>query len=186
VQLELLETYARVLTHLERLPDVRHRIDPRRKARAAALLTSLASTVRGHEGLQLRARAETAAANLEPSEETTEHSTAFAESEALHGWLNYTQGQLRHRAESTIRSGRAYQVPVKDYLLLRRRFIELGAWGDVPRVALLPGAEQAFTPFDLWRDLRRVDLTGWHRTRLLGGFLLRWLRSARRGLRSAA
>jgi hypothetical protein len=185
VQLELLETYARVLTHMSRLPDVRHRVKPDRKQRTAELLTSLTDSVRGQAGIQLRARAETAAQNLQPSGEASEHASAFAESEALHGWLNYTHGQLRHRAEDAAARGRPYRVPVDDYLVLRRRLAELGAWGDVPRVALLPGAEQAVTPLDLWRDLRRVDLTRWHRARLLGGFLTRWLRSRQRRSTSA-
>ena len=179
-QLELLETYARVLTHVARLPDVRHRIKPYRKERAAELLTSLAEPVRDQVGIQLRARTESAAKNLRPSVEPREHASPFAESEALHGWLNYTQGRLRDQAEDALGRGQRYSVPVDDYLLLRRRFAELGAWGDVPRVALLPGAEQALTPFDLRHDLRRVDLTRWHRLRLVGGFLIRWLRSGHR------
>ena len=94
-------------------------------------------------GIQLRARTESAAENLPLSGEPSEHARAFAESEALHGCLDYTQGGLRHQAEDALRRGQLYSVSVDDYLLLRRRFAELGAWGDVPRVALLPGAEQA-------------------------------------------
>jgi hypothetical protein len=185
VQLEVLETYARILTHMSRLPDLRHRIKAGRKEHTAGLLTSLAGSVRGQEGIQLRAKVETATQNLQRSAEAGEHASAFAESEALHGWLNYTHGQLRHRAEDVPGHGQPYRVPVEDYLLLRRRFAELGAWGDVPRVALLPGAEEAVTPLDLWRDLSRVDLTGWHRIRLVGGFLARWLRSRQRCTTSA-
>ncbi len=186
VRLELLETYARVVTHMARLPDVRHRVKPDRKQRTAELLTRLAESVRDQAGIQLRARTETAARNLQPSGETEEHASAFAESEALHGWLNYTHGQLRQQAEDALDRGQPYRVPVEDYLLLRRRLAELGAWGDVPRVALLPGAEQVVTPLDLWHDLKEVDLTSWHRTRLLGGFLIRWLRSGQRRRTSAS
>jgi hypothetical protein len=170
---------------MSRLPDVRSRIKPDRKDRTSALLTTLAESVRGREGIQLRARTATATQNLQRSGEPEEHASAFAESEALHGWLNYTQSQLRHQAEDAVNRGQPHRIPVDDYLLLRRRFAELGAWGDVPRVALLPGAEQAVTPLDFWRDLREVDLTIWHRVRLVGGFLIRWLRSRQRRMKSA-
>lgn len=91
VQLELLETYARALTHMSRLPDVRHRVKSDRKERTSALLSSLAAAVGGQVGIQLRARTETAAQNLQKSGEPEQYASAFAESEALHGWLNYTQ-----------------------------------------------------------------------------------------------
>ena len=101
---------------------------PDRKDRTSELLTSLAEPVRGREGIQLRARTQTAAQNLQRSGEPAEHASAFAESEALPGWLNYTQGQLRHPAEDALGGGQPYRAPVENYLLLRRRFAELGAW----------------------------------------------------------
>ncbi len=55
-QLTLLETYLRVITHMRRLPDVRRRVDESRAQAAADLLTRLAGTVQGQEGIQLKAR----------------------------------------------------------------------------------------------------------------------------------
>jgi len=185
VQLEILETYVRVLTHMARSPDVSYRIDRWRSERASALLAEVAAKVRGREGIQLRARADTAAANLRRSGAADDHASVFDESEALHGWLNYTQGRLRNEAEEALRGGRHRAVPVDQYRLLRCRFGELGAWGDVPRVATLPGGEQAVTPLDLWRDLRGVDFTRWHRVRFLARFLAGWVRSGSRCTASA-
>ncbi len=176
-KLELLETYLRVVTHMHRLPDVRWRIQDGRVRAATAWLDLARADLDGREGVQLRARVESARDNVAADGVRRDHARGFAESESLHGWLNYSHAELRARVESHRQTDPAAAIPADEYRLLRNRFGVLGAHGDVARVCLLPGAEQVLSPRQVMSDWKRVDITGWHRFRLLSGFTLRWLRN---------
>jgi hypothetical protein len=89
------------------------------------------------------------------------------EAESLNSWLHYEHAQLRERAEAGDRPTRA------EWVRHQSRFRILGATGDAARVPLLPGAGSAFTIAEVARGFRGVDITAWHRARLLGGFAAR-------------
>jgi hypothetical protein len=177
IQLQLTETYARVLLHMQRLPDVRRRARPEYTARAEQELRRLRDLLAGRLGVQLTARAESAQANLaatNTTESMNDHAAGMEESEALHGWLNYTHGRYRQQAADAAVTGRANPLTPADYHQLRERQLAVGATGDAARVALLPGAAVAFSPWQVAGDLIRVDFTCWHRLRLLVGFTTAW------------
>ena len=179
IQLQLTETYARVLLHMQRLPDVRRRVRPEYTARAEEELRRLCDLLSGRLGVQLTARAESAQANLaatNTTESMNDHAAGMEESEALHGWLNYTHGLYRQQAADAAANGQPNPLTSANYYQLRDRQLALGATGDAARVALLPGAAVAFSPWQVARDLIRIDFTRWHRLRLLAGFTAVWLR----------
>jgi len=180
----LLETYGRVIEHMRRMPDARWFIRPSRVAEAQRRLTDVARNLEGREGVALRARLANVGSALRGQADTqlADHITAFAESEALHSWLNYEHARLRWRASHP---GGAEHVPgCDDYEMQAERQKVIGATADVARTYLLPGASRFFTPKEVWRAFRPVEMTPWHRIRLVGGYTTLWLAARLQARRS--
>src|SRR5262249_30726703 len=96
----------------------------------------------------------------------TDARDAFAEFEAINAQLNYRHAELRRAAVGGQVAGQRFRLQQQD-------FRTIGADGDAARVPLIPGAEAAFTILETAAGLHRVDVTRWHRCRLLAGFAVR-------------
>lgn len=173
----LLETYARVIEHMRRTPDARLLIRKARVKQVERLLRGFADELRGREGIALEARLGNVLRALErqPDPELENHIANFAESEALHAWLNYEHARLRSRA--TYPSPGQPPPQRHDFAQLAARQTALGATADAARVYLLPGAASHFAPVDAFRAFAPIEMARWHRIRLLAGYSLRWIRA---------
>lgn len=168
----LLETYGRVVEHMERSPETTILVRRSRRSFARDALRSLVDDLRGQEGVALRARFVNVLAYLDgvADQEMSNHVAAFDESEALHAWLNYRQGRLRQLIAHDPKSVRA-----ADYERLIRDQAAIGAIADAARALLLPGAAQYASPRAFRHAFRRVEMSRWHRLRLLAGFTASYL-----------
>ncbi|MHA3838271.1 hypothetical protein ACXR8F_21365 [Terrabacter sp. AAH1] len=178
VQVRLVETYLRVTEHMARLPDTRWRV---RKSRRQAAEAALERLTRGKPlGIQLTARVSSIQADIKqlPDQLRDLHRQTMQESDALHGMLNFTQGEYRRRVTQP-RPGDTAPTPADLVLLVSRNEV-LGADGDAARVALLPNAPESMSPAQVWRLFKPVDVTPWHRVRLLAGFTIQWARTRAR------
>lgn len=170
----LMETYGRVIVHMRRTPDARWFINEARVANAERRLVALNALIAGREGVQWRARLENVGHALrnEVDENMPNHVKGFAESEALHSWLNYEHAELRQRG--TRAGGQQLPPSGADYKILKHRQTAIGARADAARTLLLPGAAAHFTPLQALQGFRGVQMSSWHRMRLLGGFTAKW------------
>ncbi|HUW88722.1 MAG TPA: hypothetical protein VMW30_10195 [Candidatus Paceibacterota bacterium] len=170
-----LETYGRIIQHMQRLPDVKWFVNSRKVEEVEHRLIMLANTAKGHEGIVLKAKLLNVISALKGEEDANlqKHIDSFTESEALHAWLNFEHALLRLRATKPTKERPA---PNRlDYELQLRRQEALGATADVARTYLLPGATRYFTPMDVFKAFKPVEITSWHRGRLVGGFAALWL-----------
>lgn len=181
-QIRLVETYLRVTEHMGRLPDTRWRVRSARRGAARAQLDRLTHGKR--LGVHLTARVSSVRADVDrlPDRLRDLHRRTMEESDALHGMLNFTQGEYRRRV--TAPTPADAPPTANDLALLLERNQVLGAHGDAARVALLPTAPQGMTPAQVWRLLKPVDYTRWHRVRLFLGFTVRWFGVSARGIGS--
>lgn len=167
LKIQVAETLGRVLVHMRRSPDTRILATRRKKA---FVLSHLPDPVVASPrlGTHLRARVRSVRADLgaprEPDNQWQESQAAFSEYEALHAQLNYRHAELRHSAP-------ARTVEAREFRQLRDGFLALGAYGDAARVPLIPGAERAFTIPETIEGIHSVDITRWHRWRLISGYL---------------
>ena len=95
----------------------------------------------------------------------------FNESEAIHAWLNYLQA--RYRADATYRNRFPTRAELEQ-LIRDERLI--GAEGDAARAFLLPGAERVYNPLEVFAAWRAIDVTSWHRLRIMVIFTGSWAR----------
>lgn len=177
----ILETYGRIIQHMQRLPDVKWLVQRRRVEEVEHRLMSIAKAVEGHEGISLKAKLLNISSALKGEEDANlqNHIDNFIESEALHAWLNFEHALLRLRATKPTKERPA---PNRlDFELQLRRQEVIGATADVARTYLLPGASMFFTPIDVYRAFKPVEITPWHRGRLVGGFTALWLIGQIRG-----
>ncbi len=180
VQAALLETYGHVVTHMKRLPDARWLVRESRVRLVEERLGSLRQGVDASSGLHLRARLDSIAADLsgQPDNQRAGHEAGFQESEALHAWLNFRHGTLRRRVEQD--QFAAGSATLEDYLRLRDDQVLIGATGDAARVYLLPGIGQLVGLGQVRQAFRGVDVTPYHRLRLIVGVFVTQIRSRRR------
>ena len=180
VQAALLETYGHVVTHMKRLPDARWLVRESRVRLVEERLGSLRQGVDASSGLHLRARLDSIAADLsgQPDNQRAGHEAGFQESEALHAWLNFRHGTLRRRVEQD--QFAAGSATLEDYLRLRDDQVLIGATGDAARVYLLPGIGQLVGLGQVRQAFRGVDVTPYHRLRLIVGAFVTQIRSRRR------
>lgn len=166
-RIQMAETLGRILVHMRRSPDSRLMATSRRRAFVLSLLPDPDITGQSPLGTHLTARVRSVRADLgAPAADAgvwEESQAGFAEYEALHARLNYRHAELRHEAQKGPLAASAYRQ-------LREDFLVLGADGDAARVPLLPGAERAFSIRETMRGLRRIDISWWHRCRLLAGY----------------
>lgn len=170
----LLATYGRVVVHMRRVPDARWFVRSHRVAVVRRQLGLVQSDLAGREGVALRAELLNVMAALDgqPDKQLVDHMAAFTESEALHSWLNYEHAMLRRRADHPAPD---HPAPTrKDYEELARRQGAIGATADVARTYLLPHAARFFTPREMTQAFRFVEMSIWHRMRLIGGFTFLW------------
>ena len=183
-RLVMAETLGRVLVHMTRLPDTRFLVTSGRRHEALCYLDRAQDGLSGPLGVQMTARIDgvreslTGGAPLRAAEEPVRD---FKQSEALLAMLNYRHAELRKRAID----GEA--VDPIEYRRQAADFLCIGDNGDAVRVALLPGAEPAFSPKSVWQGFRSVDFTWWHRVRLFTAWYgRRTLRRSRAIRRSRA
>lgn len=171
----LLETYGRVVEHMKRVPDARWFVRTGRVAVVRKRIADVQADLAGREGVAVRARLSNIAAALDgqPDEQLVDHMAAFVESEALHSWLNYEHAYLRRCASHPTDD---HPAPSRaDYERQAHRQATIGATADVARTYLLPHAARFFTPREIAAAFRPVEMTRWHRVRLIGGFTAYWL-----------
>lgn len=166
----LLETYARLVEHMRRVPDARWFVRGRRAAEIESRLGLVSNKLGGVAGVALRARLENVQQALrgQPDRNLAAHVAGFSESEALHSWLNYEHASLRARAVVGRPPGQL------DFQRQASRQRAIGATADVARTYLLPGAADYFSPLTVGREFRQVEMTTWHRLRLVGGYAAIW------------
>jgi len=169
VQLRLAEAYGRVLVHMRRSPETRPFATVGKTEFATQELVRLGNLIHGHEGIHMRARIASLRAELARTEyaEADGHAEAFSESEALHGWMNYRHAKVRADTARGIWPTRH----ALDELVRQQRL--LGAHGDSARVILLPGATRVYSPLLVWSAFSGVDITTWHRIRVILGIFAR-------------
>ncbi len=174
----LAETYARTLIHMRRSPDTLFLVRRRMEHRAERFLQQTEDRLRGHEGVHLRARLATARSMLTGEDDPlqADHAPAFSESESLHGWFNFRHSEIRYRFQHD-----RLLPEANDLRGMYEAQVELGSHGDAARVFLLPGAEYAFGPRDFLTAWSCIDVTPWHRIRLVAQFVFRWLRASLSG-----
>jgi hypothetical protein len=179
-RLIMAETAGRILTHMGRLPDTRVLATGRKRRKVVDHLDRAAGELGGESTVHLMARVESVRANLtgDTTYDPAETIDDLSQSEALAAMLNYRHHQLRQHAERG-------EPDVRDYLEHAADFDHIGDHADAIRVPLLPGAEVAFTPANVWRGFGDVDFTWWHRRRLFVSWVARrettrLIRSARR------
>ena len=114
------------------------------------------------------ARAALGAANADDADAVA----SFGEYEALGGQLNYRHAGLRRRLASE-------RVDPLEMHELRDHFDAIGAHGDAARTTLLSGVG-IFKWSEVVAAARALDVSRWHRIRLVGASLFA---SARRSLR---
>jgi hypothetical protein len=167
-----------VLVHMRRSPDTRlFSTGVRRRSLLAQLPDP--DTLARSLGTHLSAQIRSVRADLGEDPGAggwTAAQEAFGEYESLNAQLNYRHAELRHAAE-------AGNIDVRGLRKLQKNFKMIGADGDAARVPLIQGAETAFTLPDVARGLWRIDMTVWHRCRLLVVFATR---RAVYGLRATA
>jgi len=168
----LLETYGRVVQHMERMPDARWFVRRGRARQVGARLAEVRASMSGSEGVALRARLANVARALEhaPDEGLAQHRDAFSESEALSSWLNYEHSWLRERATSPAHAGS--RPDRADYAVQASRERAIGATGDLARVYMIPGATAHYRVGEFWRALKPVEFTGWHKARMIVGYAI--------------
>lgn len=177
-RLVVAESLARVLVHMRRFPD--SRLVPTRRVREQALAhlpdpNGLAAAGRPL-GTHLRIRVTSARAALGAGGTRDDDAIeSFGEYEALGGQLNYRHATLRGR----LRRERVDPAEVRE---LRGDFIAIGAYGDAARTALLGGVGM-FGWREVFRSAVALDITRWHRVRMLFASLIP---SAARKLRGLA
>lgn len=181
---KLLESYGRVIEHMGRSPETRFLVRRSRRAYVTARAKTIMEQLEGSEGVALRAGLSNVVAFLDgtPDDGFPHHIAAFEEAEALHAWLNFRHGRLRQRVEV---DGAA--VAPGEYEQLIRAQAAIGASADVARVLLIPGAVDHVSPRAIRWAFRPIEMTRWHRARLVLGLLtLRALARlrGRRGTRS--
>ena len=91
---------------------------------------------------------------------------SFGEIESIGGVLNHRHRELRERVDASD------TVPAADYRQMFDQHGRLGATGDAARVLLIPGATGAFAAAEARRVLRRLQVSWWHRRRLVVGVWL--------------
>lgn len=175
-RIQMAETLGRVLIHMRRSADTRLLATPQRRAFALRHLPDPEIPAdQPRLGTHLAQRVRSVRADLGAPTPTDgqwrSSQAAFTEYEALNARLNYRHAELRHAAYTK-------SVDPQFFRHLRDDFLTLGAVGDAARVPLIPGAERAFTVGETLRGLREIDVTWWHRCRLIGGYLVK--RAARR------
>jgi hypothetical protein len=170
-RLLLAEMAGRIFLAMKDFPDGRLFATPRRRRDLLALLEQLRSayTRSGRLGTHLSARITSVQRRLGAS--IVSHSEldaveAFGEFEALHAQLNF---RYYHFSELQRAGGkRPSDVAPHEYRDLMRHFDSIGAFGDAARVPVLRGASREFSLGQIYSRLRELDITRWHRVRLLG------------------
>jgi hypothetical protein len=163
-RLLLAETLARAFDHMSRYSDSRrHASAELRRFLAEHLPDPEELAARGTPvGTHLHARLRSARRAIgvdTVDEEDDDAITSFGEYEALSAQLNYRHGQLRGRR-------RRGHVDPLEFQLLRRDFAIIGNLDGAARTVLLGGPE-AFSGRELVAAVRALDVTLWHRMRLL-------------------
>jgi hypothetical protein len=173
-RLILAELLARVLVHMRRFPD--SRLVPSKRIRRLAIdelrdpddLVAAGNPL----GTHLRVRVASARAALGASNfDDADAVVSFGEYEALGGQLNYRHAGLRRR----LARGRVDPLEMHE---LRDHFDLIGAYGDAARTTLLAGVG-IFSCSEVIAAARALDVSCWHRVRLVGVSLFA---SVRRGL----
>jgi hypothetical protein len=162
-RLVLAETLARVWAHARRYPDSRRLASEGLRRFTLARLPDPAALDREGQrlGTHLRARVASARAGLGAGSADFDDSVAaFGEYEALAAELNYRHGRLREAAARG-------PVRAEAFRRLHHDATAIGAIGDAARIVFLPGAEAAFSPAEVGRALLALDVTSWHRLRLV-------------------
>jgi hypothetical protein len=163
-RLLLAETLARVLDHMGRFPDTRRWVTPELRAFAVDYLpdpdelarraTPVGTHLRGR--LRSARRAVGATVSVDDDDDAI---ASFGEYEALSAQLNYRHGQLRQQS----RSG---PVDPLQFQLLRRDFETIGNLESAARTVLI-GGRAAFSRREIFAAVSALDVTPWHRLRLL-------------------
>ncbi len=182
-RLLIAETLARVLTHMQRLPDTRRLATRSQMSSTARMLDEIEQDLlKEADGrtlpIHLRARVISARANLtrQPLPASGHVPVRdFDESEALGAMLNYQHAALRARVEQP-RDGDGGPPARWEYLRHCDRFRALGDTADAARVPLLPGAASAFSLATVARGLASCDFTPYHFSRLMAIYLVQRLR----------
>jgi hypothetical protein len=175
LRLRVAETLGRVLVHMRRTPDTRLLSTRRRRRWVLEQLPdpdAPGQRLGTHFSAQLGS-VRTDLGGTAGADQWKTAQAAFAEDESLNAQLNYHHAELRHAV-----GGDA--VDARRFRQLRQDFQTIGADGDAARVPLIPGAEAAFTILETASGLQQVDMTRWHRCRLMTGFVIRqachWVR----------
>lgn len=174
-RLTLAETYVRIWEHMRRYPDSYFFATRRMRRYALAQLPDPAELARRGTpiGTHLISRVRDARTILGvPSEGDWESIESFGEYEALGASLNYEHGGLRQEAERG-------PVAPERYLRLHHDRLLIGDTSAAARMVFLPGAEAIFGWRDVVRALLELDVTCWHRCRLL--LVTAWRRGVRTG-----
>lgn len=166
----LLELYGRIAVHMRRLPETRPLVRQDRAREALLRLKDISDEISRNVPFDQQIRVEDVQAVLRErrgSSSLAGHIDTLQEAESLNAWLNYEHARLRDRAGSSTPPSAA------EYRKHQDRFRQIGAYGDAARVPLLPGGAAVFTIPETVGALLSVDLTGWHKIRLIGSFCAR-------------
>jgi hypothetical protein len=165
--LRLLETQARTLDHMRRLPDTRWLVSRQRVATVSeALERSLGASV-GHAPLASLNTARAALADLRGTGGEGHNSIIndFNQSDFLSAWMSYRHGWIRR---SSLEADDRHALVER----LRRDERTIGALAEIDRTYLLPGEARYLSWAQWWRLFRKVEYTPWHRIRLRAGIAL--------------
>jgi hypothetical protein len=161
-QLLLAEALARVYDHASRYKSSRHVATRSLLAFIEARLPDPGALAASGQpvGTHIRARVASARQSLGIDDvESSSPVESFGEFEALSAQLLYRQGDLRSRA--------AHGEVAAELFHTQRNDLEvIGAFGDAARATLL-GGPRPFSLIEVLRAGRALDVTRWHRVRLI-------------------
>lgn len=168
IQVQIVELYGRVLTHMRRTPDTRWLVRPSEIRGTVRLLDSLEIRLAGKVGIHLRARVASVRADLlhQPDDQSQVHVDSFEESESLQAWFNYRQGRTRQLAAQQMWPSRLELDELFNGQMI------LGGVGDAARVVLLPGSERVYPVRFAYTAFKGVDVTAWHRGRIVARMMI--------------
>ena len=170
------EMVARILVHMGRVPDTRWFSTRRRRARVSS---QIERHLREHMcGTHTRERLMSALSDLRhdperdgpsggpaPGTGIPRGSESFSQHESLSAVVDYERGEKRRAVAE------GDEALTSDWLQTHKAKAEaLGKKGAVARLLTIPGAERFFTPDTVAESIKELNVTWWHRYRILAAY----------------